>query len=93
MNFVLGVLKNSHLILKTLDIQILELWTQRQETICQSNKRPYHLPLVHKELETLEKAGIIIHGVSSWASPLVVIPKQTFCGNNLREGWMWIIEP
>ena len=47
--------------------------------VCQ---RPYNLPLkvaewVQKELETLEKAGFIVHSVSPWASPIVVVPKHT----------------
>ena len=47
--------------------------------ICQ---RPYNLPLKHadwvrKELETLEKAGIITRSISPWASPIVIVPKKT----------------
>ena len=48
-------------------------------------QRPYALPLKHatwvqKELEILEKAGVIVKGVSPWASPIVVVPKRTAPG-------------
>ena len=44
--------------------------------------KPYTLPLKHaewvqKELEILEKAGVIVRSVSPWASPMVVVPKRT----------------
>ena len=43
---------------------------------------PYTLPLkhydwVHKEIETLEKAGIIEWSLSPWASPVIVVPKKS----------------
>ena len=46
--------------------------------VCQ---RPYNLPLKHrewvqKELETLERAGVIVRSISPWASPIVVVPKK-----------------
>ena len=42
----------------------------------------YTLPLKHatwvqKELEILEKAGVIVRSVSPWACPIVVVPKRT----------------
>ena len=42
-------------------------------------QKPYTLPLKHstciqKELEIMEKAGVIVRSVSPWASPIVVIP-------------------
>ena len=48
-------------------------------------QRPYTLPLKHatwvqKELEILEKAGVIVRSVSPWASPIVVVPKRTALG-------------
>ena len=48
-------------------------------------QKPYTLPLKHavwvqKELEILEKAGVIVRSVSPWASPIVVIPKRTAPG-------------
>ena len=44
-------------------------------------QKPYTLPLKHaewvqRELEILEKAGVIVRSVSPWASPIVVVPKQ-----------------
>ena len=44
-------------------------------------QRPYTLPSKHatwvqKELEILEKAGVIVRSVSPWASPRVVVPKK-----------------
>ena len=43
--------------------------------------KTYTLPLKHvtwvqKELEILEKAGVIVRSVSPWASPIVVVPKR-----------------
>ena len=51
--------------------------------VCQ---RPYNLPLKHidwvqKELDTLEKAGVITRSVSPWASPIVIVPKRTVPGD------------
>ena len=48
-------------------------------------QKPYTLPLKHatwvqKELEILEKAGVIVRNVSPWASPIVVVPKRTALG-------------
>ena len=45
-------------------------------------QKPYTLHLKHaawvqKELEILEKAGVIVRSVSPWASPIVVVPKRT----------------
>ena len=47
--------------------------------------KPYTLPLKHatwvqKELEILEKAGVIVRSVSPWSSPIVVVPKRTAPG-------------
>ena len=57
----------------------MEIDTGDSPPICQ---RPYNLPLKHadwvrKELETLEKAGIITRSISPWASPIVIVPKKT----------------
>ena len=46
-------------------------------------QKPYTLPLkytagVQRELEILEKAGVIVRSVSPWASPIV--PKRTAPG-------------
>ena len=48
-------------------------------------QKPYTPPLKHaewvqKELEILEKAGVIMRSVSLWASPIVVVPKRTAPG-------------
>ena len=48
-------------------------------------QKPYTLPLKHtewvqRELEILEKAGLIVRSVSPWASPIVVVPKSTALG-------------
>ena len=57
----------------------MEIDTGDSPPVCQ---RPYNLPLKHaewvkKELETLEKAGIISRSISPWASPIVIVPKKT----------------
>ena len=44
--------------------------------------KPYTLPLKHydwvqREIETLEKAGIIERSISPWASPVVIVPKKS----------------
>ena len=56
----------------------MEIDTGDSPPVCQ---RPYNLPLKHaewvkKELETLEKAGIISRSISPWASPIVIVPKK-----------------
>ena len=38
-----------------------------------------------KELELLEKAGVIVRSVSPWASPIVIVPKRTAPGEPLRR--------
>ena len=48
-------------------------------------QKPYTLPLKHatwvqKELEILEKAGVIVRSVSPWASPISIVPKRTAPG-------------
>ena len=48
-------------------------------------QRPYTLPLKHaswvqKELEILEKAGVIVRSVSPWPSPIVMVPKRASPG-------------
>ena len=53
-------------------------------------EKPYTLPLKHatwvqKELEILEKAGIIVKSVSPWASPIVIVPKRTAPGEPSRR--------
>ena len=53
-------------------------------------QKPYTLPLKHatwvqRELEILEKAGVIVRSVSPWASPIVVVPKRTAPGEPPRR--------
>ena len=69
--------KDSSDIGKTLLIT-MEIETGDSPPVCQ---RPYNLPLKHvdwvqKEVDTLEKAGVITHSVSPWASPIVIVPKR-----------------
>ena len=61
-------------------------------------QKPYTLPLkhtewVHRELEILEKARVIVRSVSPWASPIVVVLKRTAPGEPLSEGYVLTIEP
>ena len=61
-------------------------------------QKPYTLPLKHtawiqRELEILEKAGVIVRSVSPWASSIVAVPKQTAQRNLLKEGYVLIIQP
>ena len=60
----------------------MEIETGDSPPVCQ---RPYNLPLKHidwvqKELDTLEKAGVITRSVLPWASPIVIVPKRTAPG-------------
>ena len=52
--------------------------------------KPYTLPLKHyewvqREIETLEKAGIIERSISPWASPVVIVPKKSAPGESPRR--------
>ena len=65
----------------------MEIETGDSPPVCQ---RPYNLPLKHidwvqKELNTLEKAGVITRSVSPWASAIVIVPKRTAPGDPLQE--------
>ena len=65
----------------------MDIDTGDHPPVCQ---RPYNLSLKHvewvqKELETLEKAGVIVRSVSPWASPIVVVPKKTEPGEPPRR--------
>ena len=53
-------------------------------------QKPYTLPLKHatwvqRELQILEKAGVIVRSVSPWASPIVVVPKRTAPGEPTKR--------
>ena len=57
----------------------MDIATGDSPLVCQ---RPYTLPLKHaewvkRELNILEATGIIVHSVSPWASPIVVVPKES----------------
>ena len=61
-------------------------------------QKPYTLPLKHttwvqRELEILEKDGVIVRSVLPWASPIVMVPKRTAAGNPLKEDYALTIEP
>ena len=61
----------------------MEIETGDSPPVCQ---RPYNLPLKHidwvqKELNTLEKAGVITRSVLPWASPIVIVPKRMALGD------------
>ena len=52
--------------------------------------KPYIPPLkhyewVHREIETLEQAGIIERSISPWASPVVIVPKKSAPGEPPRR--------
>ena len=60
----------------------MEIETGDSPPVCQ---RPYNLPLKHidwvqKELDTIEKAGVITRSVLPWAIPIVIVPKRTAPG-------------
>ena len=70
--------KNNQDIGKTQLIE-MEIDTGSSVPLAQS---PYTLPLKHydwvrKEIETLEKAGVIERSLSPWASPVIVVPKKS----------------
>ena len=61
------------------------------------SSRPYTLPLKHyewvqREIESLERAGVITKSMSKWASPIVIVPKKSVPGNPQREGYALISE-
>ena len=65
----------------------MDIDTGDSPPVCQ---KPYNLPSkqrewVQKELETLEKAGVIGRSISPWASPIVVVPKKTEPGEPSRR--------
>ena len=58
--------------------------------IPQVSSRPYTLPLKHyewvqREIESLERAGVITKSMSKWASPIVMVPKKSAPGKPLKR--------
>ena len=54
------------------------------------SSRPYPLPLKHyewvqKEIESLERVGVITKSMSPWASPIVIVPKKSSPGESLKR--------
>ena len=54
------------------------------------SSRPYTLPLKHyewvqREIESLERAGVITKSMSKWASPIVVVPKKSAPRETLKR--------
>ena len=78
--------KNSGDIGKTMLVE-MEIETGNHPPIA---SKPYTLPLKHyewvqKEIETLERAGIIERSISPWASPIVIVPKKSTPGEPPRR--------
>ena len=78
--------KNSGDIGKTMLVE-MEIDTGNHPPIA---SKPYTLPLKHydwvqKEIETLERAGIIERSISLWASPGVIVPKKSAPGEPPRR--------
>ena len=80
------------LLVSSQDIGHTNLVTMHVDTgdnppICQ---KPYTLPLKHyswvqQEIETLEHVGVIKKSISSWANPIVVVPKKSAPGEIPRH--------
>ena len=80
------ILKNSGDIGKTMLVE-MEIDTGNHPPIA---SKPYTLPSKHydwvqKEIETLERAGIIERSISPWASPVVIVPKKSAPGEPPRR--------
>ena len=78
--------KNSGDIGKTMLVE-MEIDTRNHPPIA---SKPYTLPLKHynwvqREIETLERAGIIERSISPWASPVVIVPKKSTPGEPPRR--------
>ena len=78
--------KNSGDIGKTMLVE-MEIDTGNHSPIA---SKPYTLPLKHyewvqREIETLERAGIIERSISPWASPVVIVRRRAH-QKNLPEG-------
>ena len=80
------IYKNSGDIGKTMLVE-MDIETGNHPPIA---SKPYTLPLKHyewvqREIETLEKAGIIERSNSPWASPVVIVPKKSAPGEPPRR--------
>ena len=80
------ILKNSGDIGKTMLVE-MEIETGNHPPIA---SKPYTLLLKHyewvqKEIETLERAGIIERSISPWATPVVIVPKKSAPGKPPRR--------
>ena len=78
--------KNSGDIGKTMLVE-MEIDTGNHPPIA---SKPYSLSLRHyewvqKEIETLERAGIIERSISPWTSPVVIVPKKSAPGEPPRR--------
>ena len=78
--------KNSGDIGKTMLVE-MEIDTENHPPI---PSKPYTLPLKHyewvqREIETLESTGIIERSISPWASPVVIVPKESAPGEPPRR--------
>ena len=65
----------------------MDIDTRDHPPICQ---KPYTLALKHyewaqKEVEQLERMGIITRSVSPWASPIVIVPKKSALDESPRR--------
>ena len=65
----------------------MDIDTGDSPPICQ---KPYNLPLKHaewvkRELIILEKAGVIVHSVSPWVSPIMIVPKRSAPGESPKR--------
>ena len=54
------------------------------------SSRPYTLPLKHyewvqREIESLDRAGVITKSMSKWASPIVIVPKKSAPGESQKR--------
>ena len=88
---------NTHRKMQLQDAEVTKEYREKFRLLCKEFEdsppvcqRPYNLPLKHrewvqKELETLERAGMIVRSISPWASPIVAVPKKTEPGEPPRR--------
>ena len=61
------------------------LCNEFEDIFSKSSEDIGHTPLVQKELEILERAGVIQRSMSPWASPIVIVPKKSEPGEPPRR--------